>query len=193
MQAPVELVEDPRQVGALAHPVRARLLDALRSPDTAAGLARRFGRSRQLVGYHLKELERVGLVRRTAQRRKGHLVEQLYQAVARRFLVSARFAADRERLGRLLHDQVSLARLADLGERVQHDAAALIERASGDGAPVPSASVEAELRFADEASRTRFLAEYVEALNALLAKYDAAEGEPYRVALAAYPQPEDDA
>ena len=193
MQTAVVLLEDSRQIGALSHPIRARILKALRTPGTAAGLARQIGRSRQAVGYHLKELERVGLVRSAGERRKGSFVEQLYQATARRFLVSPRFASDPERLAALFRDQVALAQLSELGERLQCGAAELIERATETGEQIPSATVDAEVRFPDEAARAAFLAEYVESLKSLLAKHGGSEGRLFRVALAAYPTPEETA
>ncbi|MAE94219.1 MAG: ArsR family transcriptional regulator [Deltaproteobacteria bacterium] len=191
MQTPVELLEDSRKISALAHPVRASILEALRTPDTAAGIARTFGRSRQYVSYHLKELERVGLVQHTGERRKGNFVEQLYEATARRFVVSSRFASNPERLASVFRDQVSLSQLSDLGERLQRDAAGLVDLAARQDEEIPSATVEAELRFADDDARAAFLAEYVDILKSLLAKYGGAEGEPYRVALATYPELED--
>ncbi len=192
MQIPVELLEDSRQVSALAHPVRARILDALRSPDTAAGIARAFGRSRQYVSYHLKELERVGLVQRAGERRKGNFVEQLYEATARRFVVSSRFASDPERLASVFRDQVSLGQLSELGERLQRAAAELVDLAACEGQEIPSATVETEVRFPDDAARAAFMAEYVDTLKSLLAKHGKAQGTRFRVALAAYPELEED-
>jgi DNA-binding transcriptional ArsR family regulator len=190
MQPAVATIEDSEQIGALSHPIRARILDSLRAPGTAAGLARQLGRSRQVVGYHLKELERVGLVRPAGERRKGSFIEQLYQATARRFLVSSRFAANPARLEALFRDQVALAQLSEVGERLQRDAAALVERAADTDDEIPSASVVAEVRFGDEAARSAFMREYMQSLRALLAKHGAAHGEPFRVAVAAYAEPE---
>ena len=192
MQAAVALLEAPDQVGVLAQPIRVGILNALRTPDTAAGLARSFGRSRQSLSYHLKELERVGLVRHAGERRKGNFVEQLYEATARRFIVSSRFASDREQLARVFRDQVSLARLCDLGERLQRDAAGLVERAARDGEEIPSASVEAEIRFPDADARAAFMTDYIATLRGLLAKHGAPEGTPFRVMLAAWPEPEEE-
>ncbi len=192
MQDSVELLRNSDQVGALAHPVRARILEALRRPDTAAGLARSFGRSRQNVAYHVKELERLGLVRHVGERRKGNFVEQLYEATARRFVVSSRFASNPERLAAVFRDQVSLSQLSDLGERLQRDAAGLIDLAAFEGEQIPSATVEAEVRFADEAARTAFMAEYVDTVKSLLAKYGHGEGPRFRVVLAAYPELEEE-
>jgi DNA-binding transcriptional ArsR family regulator len=192
MQASVELLSDSEQVGALAHPVRARILEALRTPDTAASVARAFGRSRQYVSYHLKELERVGLVRRAGERRKGSFLEQLYQATARRFVVSARFATDPAHLASVFRDQVSLSQLVELGEQLQRDAAGLIDLAASEGGQIPSASVDAEVRFPDEAARAAFMAELVDTLTSLLAKHGRKKGQRFRVALAAYPELEEE-
>lgn len=188
MQKAVTVLSDPDQVAALAHPIRAKIMESLRSPATAASLAREFGRSRQFVSYHLKELERVGLVRHAGERRKGNFLEQLYEAVARRFVVSARFAANPKQLASVFRDQFSLSQLAGLGERLQGDAAGLIDLAATEGREIPSASVEAEVRFPDEVARAAFMAELVDTLKQLLTKHGAAEGPLYRVALAAYPE-----
>ncbi len=179
-------------VEALAHPIRRRVLAALRQPDSAASVARAIGLPRQKVNYHLKELERAQLVRPSGERRKGHLIEKLFQAVAGSFVVSPRFAWDDEQRERTLRDQVALARLVDLGEQIQRDASGLLDRAAFDGAQIPSASVEAEIRFADEAARSGFMTEYLAALGPLLSKYGSRDGRGFRVALATYPDPEED-
>lgn len=192
MQAAVEFVNDSEQIAALAHPVRGPMLEALRTPASAAGLARRFGRSRQAVGYHLKALERVGLVRHAGERRKGNFVEQLYEATAKRFVVSSQFASNPERLAAIFRDQVSLAQLCDVGERLQRDAAGLIDRAASEGTEIPSATVEAEVRFRDETARAAFMRDYVDTLKALLSRHGDADGQPFHVAMAAYPELEEE-
>lgn len=195
MTALVQSITDPRAVQALAQPMRVQVLDALRAPESAAGVARSLGEPRQKVNYHLKELARVGLVRRAGERRKGNFIEQLYQAVARRFVVSSALAWDAERLASTLRDQVSLAHLADFGERLQRDAAGLLDRAAYEAVDVPSATIEAEIGFADAASRRAFIEAYLAAIGPLLKQYGTADtpgstqaaGERYRVAVAIYP------
>lgn len=191
MPEAVRILDDPRQVQALAQPVRVQVLEALREPDSAAGVARAIGGTRQNVNYHLKELERAGLVRHAGERRKGNFVEQLYESAAKRFVVSPRFACDPDRLAETLRDQVSLSHLANLGERVQRHAMALIDRAAFEGEEIPSVSLEAEISFQDEASRSAFMTEYAAALKPLLKKYGVRKGERYRVATAVYPEPEE--
>jgi len=186
------VVEDIQEVAALTHPVRIAALGALRTPDSAAGVARAIGQSRQLVNYHLKELERAGLIVPAGERRKGNFVEQLFRAVASTFVVSPRLVwggADRERA---LRDQASLEHLVVLGERLQRDATVLLDRAAFDGEEIASATVEGEIRFADEAARSAFMTDYLSMLGPLLKKYGTKRGLRYRVAVAAYPEPGSD-
>ena len=181
------VLEAPEQVAALAHPLRVALLDALREPDSAAGAARRIGESRQKVNHHVKALLDVGLVRLVGERRNGNFVEQLYEAVASTFMVTPRLACTDERRVDALRAQLPLEHLVLLGERVQRDAIELLDRAAFDGEDVPSLSLEADVRFADDAARAAFLEEYLELLKPLLKKYGTRKGAPFHVALAVYP------
>jgi DNA-binding transcriptional ArsR family regulator len=186
----VKLVEQPDGLQALAHPVRVQVLEALREPSSAATAARRVGQPRQNVNYHVKELERAGLVRCVGERRKGNFVERLYQAVATTFVVSPRAAWGNPRRMEAMQDQFALERLVHLGERLERDAAVLLDRAAFDGDEIASVSVEVDVRFATETDRAAFLEEYLAAVGPLFRKYGRRDGDPYRVALAAYPDPE---
>lgn len=184
---PVFSVRDAATLQALAHPIRVQVLEALREPASAATVARRIGLPRQKVNYHLKELERAGLVQLVEERRVGNFVESVYRAVARTFLVSPEVAWADGRRFETLASQHALETLVLLGERLQRDAAGLLDRAAFDGAQIASASVTAEVSFENEAEREAFLNEYLEAIAPLLERYGAKEGAPYRVVLAAYP------
>ncbi len=183
------MVEDLDEVQALTHPVRLAVLGALRAPDSAAGVARSIRQSRQLVNYHLKELERAGLVERSGERRKGNFVEQLYRAAAQSFTVSPRLTWSGTERTSALADQMSLDHLVAIGEQLQRDASALLDRAAFDGEQIESASVDAQVRFADASARSAFMTEYLALLGPLLKKYGSRAGLPFRVALAIYPDP----
>jgi DNA-binding transcriptional ArsR family regulator len=189
-QADVRTLGDLEAVQVLGHPLRVQILEALREPDSAAGVARRIGLARQKVNYHLKELERVGLVQPTGERRSGNFIETLHQSVARSFVVSPSVAWSDPKRMEALRAQHSLQTLVVLGERLQADAAALLDRAAFDGEEIASASVDAEARFASEADRAAFLEHYVLAVQQLLERYATRDGEPYRVVVAAYPETE---
>ena len=70
---------DARAVKVLAHPLRSRLLSALRSggPATATALAERLGTNSGATSYHLRKLESVGIVEETGE---GHGKERWWRA-----------------------------------------------------------------------------------------------------------------
>ena len=90
-----------------------------------------------------------------------------------------------------MRSQHSLETLVLMGERLQSDAAALLDRATFDGDEIASAAVAAEMRFASEADRASFLNDYLEAVSKLTDKYGSREGEGYRIVLAVYPEGSD--
>jgi DNA-binding transcriptional ArsR family regulator len=187
---PVHVVEDIEALQVLGNPLRVRILELLREPGSAATVAREVGETRQKVNYHLKELERVGLVAPAGERRAGNFIETLYQAVGRSFLISPRVAwSDRRRVD-ALRQQHSLENLVMVGARLQQDAITLLDRAAFDGEQIASAAVEADVHFADEQDRAAFLEEYLAAVQELCDRYGARDGLPYRVVLAAHPSAE---
>lgn len=183
----VAVLDDAEQVAALAHPLRVALLDALRTPDSAAGAARRIGQTRQKVNHHVRALLDVGLVRPAGERRAGNFIEQLYESVAGSFVVSPRLACGGDERTRALEVQLPLEHLVNVGERIQRDAVELLDRAAFDGEDIPSLTVEAEVRFPDADARNAFMRDYMAALEPLLKKHGARRGEPFRVAIAVYP------
>jgi DNA-binding transcriptional ArsR family regulator len=61
-----------REVRALAHPLRLRMLESLNDgPATASMLARELGESSGATSYHLRALAAVGLIVEDFERRKG--------------------------------------------------------------------------------------------------------------------------
>jgi len=186
------ILETSEQLAAVTHPTRLRILDALRIPDSAAGVARRLGEPRQRINHHVRELAKVGLLTGAGERRKGNFVEQLYESTAGTLVVSPRVTwGDGARL-RAIADQVSLQHLVEIGERLQRDAAALLDRAAFDGEQIPSATVEATLRFADAEARAAFLDEYLALTARLIEQHAASEGEAFTVALVAHPRTEEE-
>jgi DNA-binding transcriptional ArsR family regulator len=74
---------DPRSLRALAHPLRMRLLSALRDhgPATASGLAARLGESSGATSYHLRQLASHGFVEDDPERGNGR--DRWWRAVHR--------------------------------------------------------------------------------------------------------------
>jgi DNA-binding transcriptional ArsR family regulator len=69
----------PDEFRALAHPLRMRILDelAMHGPLTASGLGERLGESSGATSYHLRQLEKVGLVHENTA--KGNARERWWE------------------------------------------------------------------------------------------------------------------
>ncbi|MFD6420296.1 winged helix-turn-helix domain-containing protein [Streptomyces sp. NPDC060194] len=78
-QKPVRKI-DARSLRALAHPLRVRMLDVLRTegPATSARLAERFGESTGTVSWHLRHLAEHGFIAEDVER--GTRRERWWQA-----------------------------------------------------------------------------------------------------------------
>ncbi len=181
-------LSDPEQLQALSHSTRVAILEALREPMSAASVARALGQPRQRINYHLKELARVALVERVEERRKGNFIETLYRAVARSFVVSPQVVWSDPRRLEAMQRQHSLGTLVELGERLQADAAVLLDRAAFDGEEIASAGVTAEVRFATEADRATFMDAFLRSTRELLEQHGSKHGEPFRAVFAVYPE-----
>ncbi len=82
------LIERDGQIKVLSNPERVRILALLiEKPGTAKQVADWIGATRGRAHYHIKELERAGLVEIVARIEKAGVVEKYYRAVARNFYV----------------------------------------------------------------------------------------------------------
>jgi DNA-binding transcriptional ArsR family regulator len=78
-----DVVLDPRQLTALAHPMRIKIVGLLRlhGPSTATALAGWLGVNTGATSYHLRELAKAGLVVEDSER--GNARDRWWQAVHR--------------------------------------------------------------------------------------------------------------
>jgi DNA-binding transcriptional ArsR family regulator len=186
------------RAAALLHPLRLRILGALREPDSAAGLARRLRLPRQKVNYHVRELARAHFLERAGQRRRRNMVERRFRATAQGYILSP------ELLGRLglpqahAEDAFSAATLLGLMALGQSE----LGRASRDAAEqnkrLSTLSVSSELRFESAEQRARFAVELRRAIVDVIGRHaspytleggEAGAGRPYRLVLGCYPIP----
>jgi DNA-binding transcriptional ArsR family regulator len=76
------------QVHTMADPLRVRILERLvREPMTVKMLGTDLGEPPAKVHYHVRELERVGVIRLVETREKGGVLEKYFRAVARDFTI----------------------------------------------------------------------------------------------------------
>jgi DNA-binding transcriptional ArsR family regulator len=156
-----------RQLRALAHPLRYRAFEALvDSARTGKQLAELLGKQPTHLYHHLGVLERAGLVRCVARRRKRGTTEKYFQAVSDRIAIDRRLfretaVAGHAFVGQLL--RITFEELAEtLGDRASGEA--VIKRLRIHTAPRKIASLrrrlEAWLRDFQNASDPHADAEY---------------------------------
>jgi DNA-binding transcriptional ArsR family regulator len=186
----VAVIEDAAAAEATLDPLRARLLAELAEPGSASSLAARVGQPRQKVNYHLRELERHGLVELVEERRKGNMTERVLQATASSYVISpaalAAVAPDPERSP----DRLSARWLLAVAARLVSDVGALITGASRAGQRVATFALDGEVRFASAADRAAFAEELTNTVTGLVGKYHdeaARSGRTFRVVVAVHP------
>lgn len=186
----VAVIEDPAAAEVSLDPVRARLLAELAEPGSATTLAAKIGLPRQKVNYHLKALERHGLVELLEERRKGNVNERVMRATAAAYVISpTALAAVQPDPGRS-PDQLSARWLLALAARLVRDVGTLITGAAKARKPVATFAIDGEIRFASAADRAAFIEELAGAVTALVGKYHdekAPGGRPHRVIVAIHP------
>jgi predicted ArsR family transcriptional regulator len=104
-------ITDPRQIAALGSPARQEVVDGLQAlgPSSIAELGASLGRAPDSLYYHVRALEKVGLVVRAGTRTAGPRPEALYD-------VPGKLALDHEPGSRRERD--SLARLVASALRI---------------------------------------------------------------------------
>jgi DNA-binding transcriptional ArsR family regulator len=186
----VTVIENPAAAEASLDPVRSRLLAELSDPGSATSLATKIGLPRQQVNYHLRTLERHGLVELVAERRKGNMTERLLQATAASYVISPTALAGLQPDPARSPDRLSAFWLLSLAARLVRDVGSLLVGARAAGKRVATFALDGEVRFASAADRSAFAEELSHAVAALVAKYhdeSAGGGRPHRVVVAIHP------
>jgi hypothetical protein len=151
------------------------------------------GQTPQKIYYHVKALERAGLVKKVGERRVRGVVEGRYQAKGRSYWLSPGLVGRMGGRSRA-RDQFSLGFLLTVAEELQADIGHLSEV---DAEEIPSLGLSAELQLGDSARRAAFLQEVQHTFAALARKYGArgseegahGKGQSFRLVLACYPKP----
>src|SRR4029453_11260812 len=137
MMLDVAVIDDPAVAEASLDPTRARLLAELAEPASATMLAARLGLARQKVNYHLRALERHGLVELVAERRKGNVTERLGRATAAAYVISPAALAAVAPDPANAPDRLSARWLLALAAQLVRDVGDLITGAPGQASPWP--------------------------------------------------------
>ena len=187
----VTVIENAAAAEASLDPIRTRLLAELASEaGSATTLSRRVGLPRQKVNYHLRTLERHGLIGLVEERRKGNLTERVMRATAAAYVISPQALAAVEPDPAHAPDRLSAFWMLALASKLVGDLGALLGGATKAGKRLATFAMDGEVRFATPADRAAFADELSAALAGLVAKYhdDAAPaGRRHRIVLAIHP------
>jgi DNA-binding transcriptional ArsR family regulator len=186
----ITVIENPAAAQASLEPMRARLLAELSEPGSATTLAARIGLPRQQLNYHLKTLERHGLVELVEERRKGNCTERVLRASASAYVISPAALGAIQPDPTSAPDRLSARWLLALASQLVRDVGNLVTGATKANQRVATFALDAEVRFASAADRAAFAEDLVSAVTALVGKYhdETAEGGRYhRLVLAVHP------
>jgi predicted ArsR family transcriptional regulator len=175
----VDVLREGDLRGALT-PLRRRLLTELREPASATGLAARLGETRQRINYHLRELEKSGLLELVEVRQRRGREERLLRATARTVVVSPAMVGPRDLEQDRFAVDTLLAAAASTVDIVARQRAA----AAAAGKRLVTFTVEAEIGF----DRPADISDFASRLASLIASYDRPSAtRRYRVVVGGHP------
>lgn len=186
----VTVIDDPAAAEVSLDPVRSRLLAELAEPGSATALAAKVGLPRQKVNYHLRALEKHGLVELAEERRKGNMTERVMRATAASYVISPSALGAVQPDPERAPDRLSARWLLAVASRLVQEVGALITGSAKAGKRVATFAMDGEVRFASAADRAAFAEELSGAVAALVSKYhdeSAPGGRAHRVIVAVHP------
>ena len=188
----VALLDRPDHLRTALSPLRRRLLERLREPASATSVAAELSLGRQRVNYHLRELERVGLIHLVEERQRRGCIERILAARATAFIVDPAVVGARPEtaVAPSAQDRYSAEHLIDAAASVVRHVARMRGEAEQQGTRLLTFTADSEIAFATPADFDRFTTALAEFLARAAAKVHAPSGgRRYRVVLAAHPSP----
>ncbi|GAA3677050.1 helix-turn-helix domain-containing protein [Nonomuraea antimicrobica] len=169
--------------GALS-PLRRRVLEELREPGSATAVAARLGESRQRINYHLRELEKLGLVELVELRQRRGRKERVVRATAHTVVVAPEVVGSPSP-GEL--DRFASDTLLAMTARAFGEVAEMREEAAAEGTRLVTFSIETDVGFAEPADINRFATDLAARVADLVASYDSPQAPRYRVIIGGHP------
>lgn len=188
----LEPVTDQDRAAILMQPLRVEILKQAQQPASASEIARQLDMPRQKINYHLKALEDAGFLRLFEERMKRNMVERLYVASARAYLISPSILGSLNPHFHHLKDRFSAGYLLALAGQTISDLTYMVEMAADRGQRLSTLSIVSDIRFENADQRTQFTQELQNAIAEVIDRYtspDDSSGRPYRLILGVYPTP----
>lgn len=188
----ITLLDRADRLRVALSPIRRRLLDRLRAPASATELAAEMDLGRQRVNYHLRALEKAGLVHLVEERQRRGCVERIMAARADAFVVDPAVMGSRgiRAITASAQDRYSAEHLIDAAGDVVCQVARMRTAAEQQGTRLLTFAIDTEVSFATPADLERFttaLAQFVAREAARV--HNPAEGRRFRILLGGHPSP----
>jgi hypothetical protein len=142
------------------------------------------------VNYHLRELERHGLIELVEERKRGSFTERVMRATAASYVISPMASAAVQPDPSRSPDRLSARWLLAVASRLVRDVGLLLTRSSKAGKRVATYAMDGEIRFANAADRAAFAEELTNTITRLVSKYhdeSAERGRAHRLVVAVHP------
>jgi len=168
---PIATLNSAAAAAAVLDETRVAILATLRQPGSAASVAAKLAAPRQRIGYHVRALERAGLVVPVTERTHGGLVERLVQASAAGYVVAP------QALGPLAPDAATIADRFSTGyqlavaSRIIHDLTELRARAERARKTVPTLTLDTRVRVASAEAQQAFATDLANAVARVIEKH----------------------
>jgi DNA-binding transcriptional ArsR family regulator len=186
------VLAEPQRLRAALTPLRQRLLDRLRTPASATELAAELEISRQKLNYHLRVLERAGLLELVEQRQRRGCTERILRASADAFVVDPTVLnPDEQAAFTAIGDRYAAEHLLGVAAETVRQVARMRAGAERAGTRLLTFTLEADIRFARPADVHRFADALHDAVARTAAEFDRPGGRSYRIVAGGYPTPKE--
>ncbi len=177
---PLALISEPTAAASLMHPERGAILERFHEPGSATSVARAMGWPRQRVGYHVRLLEKQGLLEHVEDRKAGNCTERILQASARCYTIApAALGALAARPDRIA-DRFSSAYLVARAARIVDDVGRLRELAESDGKKLATMTLETTIAFESPRAQYQFARELEAQVRRLIERFHRPDQESAR-------------
>jgi DNA-binding transcriptional ArsR family regulator len=194
-ELPVALIEQPDRLRLALSPLRRRLLERLRTPASASQVAAELTLGRQRVNYHLRELEKAGLLELVEERQRRGCTERMLVTKARLFVVDptvmeASSPSTNRPTQTQAQDRFAVEHLVQSAATTVREVARMQGRAAEEGTRLLTFTIDTELSLPTPADLERL----ADKLADFIAREAAALGTPagsrrYRLVIGAHPAP----
>ncbi|MEE8119692.1 MAG: helix-turn-helix domain-containing protein [Gammaproteobacteria bacterium] len=188
--AQVTIIREPQQAAALMDPIRIRILELLKEPGTAAGVSRRLGMARQRAAYHVKTLEKTGLLHHVGDRKRGNCMERVVRTIAGHFLIDPEILGELGVTPAAVKDRFSSTYLVAVASHTAREVSQAQIMAAQADKKLGTLTLQSDIRFRSSQERAAFTDELTQAVTSLVHKYHDDESEVgrlHRLVLLGYP------